>query len=146
MLTFEGAAGSAAGDIQIVGQVGNLVLEPHFEFISMDLCLVGGSVLPDEFPQTAHTLIGLALVQIQDRDPYFPLPVHAGKVRNYCRALGVPLHDLVEIVFEAVSDGDDLFADIDLVTGDGIDVTEGYDKRTVYPDKFFGGKFVREGL
>ena len=122
VLTFQGTAGTAAGDIKIGGQVWDFLLQPHFEFVEMDLLLVGGSVLPDEFPQTAHTLIGLALVQIQDRNPYFTPPVHTRKVRNYCRALGVPLHDLVEIVFEAVSDGDDLFTDINLVAGDGIDM------------------------
>ena len=36
--------------------------------------------------------------------------------------LRVPLDDLVEIVFEAVADRDDLLTDIDLVTGYRIDM------------------------
>jgi hypothetical protein len=60
--------------------------------------------------------------------------------------LGVPLDDPVEIVFKAIADGDDLFTDIDLVAGDGVDVGDGNDIGAVDADEFFGWKFEREGF
>ena len=58
--------------------------------------------------------------------------------------LGVPLDDLVEIVFEAVADRDDLLTDIDLVTGYRIDMGKRNDKAAVYADEFFRGQFKGE--
>jgi hypothetical protein len=60
--------------------------------------------------------------------------------------LGVPLYDLVEIVFEAVPDGDDLFANIDLITGYRVDMSERDDKATMYADELLGRQFVGERL
>ena len=59
---------------------------------------------------------------------------------------GVPLDDLVKVVFEAVADGNDLFTDIDLVAGDRIDMGKRNDKAAMYADEFFRGQFVREGF
>ena len=44
---------------------------------------------------------------------------------------GIPFYDLVEIVFETISDGNDLFADINFVADDRIDMGEGNDKLNV---------------
>src|ERR1700744_1042047 len=58
----------------------------------------------------------------------------------------IPFDDLVEVVFETVPDGDDLFSDIYLVAGDGVDMGKGDDERTVYADKFFGWQPVGKRL
>jgi hypothetical protein len=58
--------------------------------------------------------------------------------------LAIPFDDLIEIVFEAVADGDDLFTDIDLVAGNGIDMIEGYDEGPVNADEFLGRQFDGE--
>jgi hypothetical protein len=50
--------------------------------------------------------------------------------------LRVPFDDLVEVVFEAISDGNDLFAYIDLVAGDRVDMGEGDDEGAVNADEF----------
>jgi hypothetical protein len=42
--------------------------------------------------------------------------------------LAIPFDDLVEVVFEAIAYGDDFFADIDFVAGDGFDVGQGDDE------------------
>jgi hypothetical protein len=60
--------------------------------------------------------------------------------------LGVPFDDLVEIIFEAVADGNDLFTDIDLVAGYRIDMGKRNDKAAMYADEFFRGQFVGKGF
>src|SRR5580700_2286179 len=60
--------------------------------------------------------------------------------------LRVPIDDLVEVVFEAVANGDNLLADIDLVAGDGVDVGEGDDIGAVDADELLRRQFEGEGF
>jgi hypothetical protein len=62
------------------------------------------------------------------------------------RGLRVPFYDLIKVILEAVSDGDDLLSDIDLVAGDGVDMGKAHDKRAVYANKFFRRELVGEGF
>jgi hypothetical protein len=70
----------------------------------------------------------------------------APTVRRRASLSRIPLDDLVEVVFEAVPDGNDLFANIDLVTGYRIDMGQRDDKATMYADELLGRQFVGERL
>jgi hypothetical protein len=69
-----------------------------------------------------------------------------GHATGFRRMLRVPLYDLVEIVFEAVADRDDLLTDIDLVTGYRIDMGKRDDKAAMYADELLGRQFVGKRL
>jgi hypothetical protein len=142
VLTLEGTSGTTAGKIKIVGKVGDLVFQSHFEFIPGKIEVMGLSILFQEIPQTAHSLVGLAFIEIQDRHTYFPVLVHDCKLKE----LRIPFYQLIEIGFKAVPDRNDLFADIDLIACNRVYVAYGYDERTMDPDKFVGWKLVGKGF
>ena len=155
---FQGAAGAAAGDIDIVGEIGDLCFQPDFEFVVVNSQSMVAAIFREQFADTAHALVGLAFIEIEDRYRNFLqlLPDQVAKIRHVdgsgiqdwrrWRRLGIPFDDLVEIVFEAVADGDDLFADIDLVAGDGVDMGERDDIGAVDADELFGRQFVGKGF
>src|ERR1700742_1864931 len=62
----EGAAGTAAVDIDVVGGIGDLVFQANFEFVVLQVQPMSLSVVGEQFADTSHPLVGLSLIEIQN--------------------------------------------------------------------------------
>src|ERR1700754_1405891 len=81
--TVQRTAGAAAGYIYIVGEIGYIFSQPHFELVELEVQVVAADVFTQQFADTTHALVGLPFIKVEDRHSNAFLTVHAAKLRVF---------------------------------------------------------------
>src|SRR6187455_2622199 len=64
--TFEGAAGAAGRNINVITEIGYIFFQAYLKFIPVQVEVMDLPKLIENFTDTAHTLIGKAFIHIKD--------------------------------------------------------------------------------
>jgi hypothetical protein len=71
-LAVERTAGTAAGQVHVVGQVGHFPSDTHFELVACDAHLAPFPEGVQDVAQASHALVGDAFVEVEDGDAQCP--------------------------------------------------------------------------
>jgi hypothetical protein len=80
---IERAARATAGDIDIIREIGNFLLDADLKFVYFQPEVVCEGEVGQDLPDAAHSLVGLTFVEIEDGDPDFSSTHHGAKVRKF---------------------------------------------------------------
>src|SRR3569833_250194 len=92
-LTVQRTAGTAAGNINVVGKIGHLLTDAYLELIVVQRDAMLGPILGQQFPDTAHTLIRVPFIEVQNHYYYLPFDSHRVQIYKNSRHLPAPLPD-----------------------------------------------------